>query len=317
MKKNNKGNKKNSDSKANEKGYNTNPIQWFPGHMAKTRRLMKESLPSVDILINVLDSRIPISSKNPEIDLLAESKPILTLLSKSGLADPNITAKWKNYYKSVNAHCLFIDSVTGAGINEIMPTIREILKDKLARYEEKGMTGRNIKAMIVGIPNSGKSSLINKLAGSKKVKVEDRPGVTLTKQWVPTSIGLDLMDMPGVLWPKFDDEKIGENLALTGAIRDAILDTETLAVALCARLRNIYPELLKTRYKLTDNDLDEDMQDYEIFEAIGRKRGFFVSGGEINYERTATMLLDEFRGSKIGRITLELPPIVNDEDDDA
>ena len=174
---------------------------------------------------------------------------------------------------------LFIDSITGANINEIMPTIRKILKDKITRYEEKGMN-RNIKAMIVGIPNSGKSSLINKLAGSKKVKVEDRPGVTLTKQWVPTSIGLDLMDMPGVLWPKFDDEIIGQNLALTGAIRDAILDIETLAVALCARLRVLYPELLKTRYKLTDKDLDEDMQDYEVFEAIGRKRVFLISGGK-------------------------------------
>jgi len=283
-------------------------IQWFPGHMAKTRRLMKESLPSVDILINVLDSRIPISSKNPEIDTLAENKPILTLLSKSSLADPAFTAKWKNYYKANNENCLFIDSITGANINEIMPMIRNILHDKLARYEEKGMSGRNIKAMIVGIPNSGKSSLINKLAGSKKVKVEDRPGVTLTKQWVPTSIGLDLMDMPGVLWPKFDDERIGENLALTGAIRDAILDIEGLAVALCSRLRNLYPELLMTRYKLTEKDLDEDMQDYEVFEAIGRKRGFLISGGEINYERTATMLLDEFKGGKIGKITLEIPP---------
>ncbi len=283
-------------------------IQWFPGHMAKTRRLMKESLPSVDILINVLDSRIPISSKNPEIESIAGNKPILTLLSKSSLADPSAIAKWKNYFKQNNINCLFIDSITGAGINEIMPAVREILKDKLFRYEEKGMTGRNIKAMIVGIPNSGKSSLINKLAGSKKVKVEDRPGVTLTKQWVPTSIGLDLMDMPGVLWPKFDDDTIGENLALTGAIRDAILDIETLAVVLCARLRKLYPELLMSRYKLTEKDLDEDIQDYEVFEAVGRKRGFLISGGEINYERTATMLLDEFRGAKIGRITLELPP---------
>ncbi len=283
-------------------------IQWFPGHMAKTRRLMKESLPSVDILINVLDSRIPISSKNPEIDSLAENKPILTLLSKSSLADPVATSKWKNHFKQNNLNCLFIDSITGAGINDIMPAVRDILRDKLARYEQKGMSGRNIKAMIVGIPNSGKSSLINKLAGSKKVKVEDRPGVTLTKQWVPTQIGLDIMDMPGVLWPKFDDETIGENLALTGAIRDAILDTETLAVVLCARLRSFYPQLLISRYKLTEKDLDDAMQDYEVFEAVGRKRGFLISGGEINYERTATMLLDEFRGAKIGKITLELPP---------
>ena len=283
-------------------------IQWFPGHMAKTRRLMKESLPSVDILFNVLDSRIPHSSKNPEIDILAENKPVLTLLSKSSLADPSVTARWKEYYKKKGVPCLFIDSVTGSGVNEIMPTVRSILQEKLDRYEEKGMTGRSIKAMIVGIPNSGKSSLINRLAGSKKVKVEDRPGVTLTKQWVPTSIGIDLMDMPGVLWPKFDDERVGENLALTGAIRDAILDIETLAVALCARLREMYPQLLMTRYKLKEDDISEDKENYEIFEAIGRKRGFLISGGEINYERTAVMLLDEFRSSKIGKISLEEPP---------
>ncbi len=283
-------------------------IQWFPGHMAKTRRLMKESLPTVDILINILDSRIPVSSRNPELEALAENKPVLTLLSKTSLCDPEATAKWKNYYKKTNQNCLFIDSITGAGINDIMPEIKKILAEKINRYEEKGMTGRNIKAMTVGIPNSGKSSLINRLAGSKKAKVEDRPGVTLTKQWITTSIGLDLMDMPGVLWPKFDDQTTGENLALTGAIKDAVLDIENLAVILCNRLRKLYPSLLMQRYKLTEGDLDETVQDYEIFETIGRKRGFLISGGEINYERTAIMLLDEFRASKIGRITLELPP---------
>ncbi len=283
-------------------------IQWFPGHMAKTRRLMKESLPSVDILINVLDSRIPLSSQNPELKALAENKPVLNLLSKTSLSDPDATAKWKNYYKQTGQSCLFIDSVTGYGINDIMPEIKKILADKLKRYEEKGMTGRNIKAMVVGIPNSGKSSLINRLAGSKKAKVEDRPGVTLTKQWITTSIGLDLMDMPGVLWPKFDDQTVGENLALTGAIKDAVLDIEGLAVVLCNRLRNLYPQLLLQRYKLTEKDIDEDVQDYEVLEAVGRKRGFLISGGEINYERTAIMLLDEFRASKIGKITLELPP---------
>lgn len=276
--------------------------------MAKTRRLMKESLPSVDILINVLDSRIPLSSQNPELKVLAENKPVLNLLSKTSLSDPDATAKWKNYYKKTNQNCLFIDSVTGYGINDIMPEIKKILAEKLRRYEEKGMTGRNIKAMVVGIPNSGKSSLINRLAGSKKAKVEDRPGVTLTKQWITTSIGLDLMDMPGVLWPKFDDQAVGENLALTGAIKDAVLDIEGLAVILCNRLRNLYPELLLERYKITDKDIDEDVQDYEVLEAIGKKRGFLISGGEINYERTAIMLLDEFRASKIGKITLELPP---------
>lgn len=282
-------------------------IQWFPGHMAKTRRLMKESLPQVDIIINLLDARIPISSENPEIESIIGQKPMLTLLSKTSLADPNITSKWKAYYAKKMRNCLFIDSITGSGINEIMPKIQEILSDKLDRYEQKGMGGRNIKAMIVGIPNSGKSSLINRLAGAKKARVENRPGVTLTKQWVPTSIGLSLMDMPGVLWPKFDDRTIGENLAITGAIKDSILDTESIAIALCARLMKLYPQLLCDRYKLRPEDIRDGVKDYEVFEAVGRRRGFLISGGEVNYERTASTLLEEFRSAKIGRITLETP----------
>lgn len=285
----------------------SNVIQWFPGHMAKTRRLIKECLTLIDIVIDILDARIPSSSENPEIAGLIGNKPRLTVLSKSSLADPNATSVWKNYYDKNNRSCIFIDSITGAGMNDIAPAIKQILADKIESYELKGMSGRTLKAMVVGIPNVGKSSLINKLAGEKKAKVEDRPGVTLMKQWVSTSIGIDLLDMPGVLWPKFDDQSVGEVLAMTGAIKDQILDTEHIAIKLCGKLREMYPSMLSERYKLGDMTQYSDMENYEIFEMIGRKRGFLISGGEINYERTATILLDEFRSARIGRITLERP----------
>lgn len=285
----------------------SNVIQWFPGHMAKTRRLIKECLPLIDIVIEILDARIPSSSENPEIAGLIGNKPRLTVLSKASLADPNATSVWKNYYDKNNRSCIFIDCITGAGMNDIAPAIKQILSDKIESYERKGMSGRTLKAMVAGIPNVGKSSLINKLAGQKKAKVEDRPGVTMMKQWVSTSIGIDLLDMPGVLWPKFDDQSVGEVLAMTGAIKDQILDTEHVAIQLCGKLREMYPSLLSERYKLGDMNQYSDMENYEIFEMIGRKRGFLISGGEVNYERTATILLDEFRAAKIGRITLERP----------
>ena len=282
-------------------------IQWFPGHMAKTRRLMKECLPLVDIIIEILDSRIPLSSENPEIAHLIGSKPRLTVLSKSSLADPNASNTWKNHYTNNGRNCIFIDCITGSGMNDIAPAVREILAEKIDAYQRKGMTGRTLKAMVGGIPNVGKLSLINKLAGLKKAKVEDRPGVTLTKQWVSTSIGIDLLDMPGVLWPKFDDQTVGEVLAMTGAIKDQILDLEHIAILLCGRLREMYPDLLSERYKLGDMNQYSEMENYELFEMIGRKRGFLISGGEVNYERTSNILLDEFRAAKIGRITLERP----------
>ncbi len=282
-------------------------IQWFPGHMARTRRLMRENISLVDIVIEVLDARIPISSQNPEISSLVGQKPIISVFNKSSLADPDAVAIWKKYYAERGKHCIFTDCTTGQGIKELPGAVRGILADKVSTFESKGMAGRAIRAMVVGIPNVGKSSLINRLAGAKKAKTEDRPGVTLTKQWITTPGGLVLMDMPGVLWPKFEDRTVGENLALTGAIRDAILDTEGLAVILCGRLRKLYPELLSSRYKLGDILSKEELTDYELFEYIGRKRGFLVSGGEVSEERTAVMLLDEFRGAKIGRISLERP----------
>lgn len=287
-------------------------IQWFPGHMAKTRRLMKENLKNTDIVIELLDARIPKSSENPEIASITEGKPRLTLLNKSSLADPAVTKAWVEYYKKKGGYALAVDCVKNENIQAIGKAVREILSEKLQRYEDKGMAGRKVRAMIVGIPNVGKSSLVNRLSKSKKARVEDRPGVTLNKQWVTTDLGFDLLDMPGVLWPKFEDRITGENLALTGAIKDAILDTEELGSILCSRLFENAPELFCTRYKLTKESL-EGLKGWEILEAIGRKRGFLVSGGEVNTERCALMLLDEFRGCKIGRISLERPCEVTEE----
>ncbi|MBQ3056213.1 MAG: ribosome biogenesis GTPase YlqF [Clostridia bacterium] len=286
----------------------TDIIQWFPGHMAKTRRLIGENLKNVDIVIELLDARIPSSSRNPEITRLTEGKPLITLLNKSMLADPAETEKWVKHYTGDGHICIPFDCIGKKGADRLIPAVRTVLADKIARYEQKGMHGRKLRAMVVGIPNVGKSSLINLLGGTKKAKVENRPGVTLAPQWVTTKEGLDLMDMPGVLWPRFDDREIGENLAITGAIKDDVVEIETLAVALCHKLRHRYPTLLAERYKLDANTVTGNLSDYELFEAIGKKRGFLISGGEINTERTANTLLDEFRAAKIGRITLDLPP---------
>ncbi len=278
-------------------------IQWFPGHMAKTRRMISENLKHVDVILEILDARIPYSSRNPEITKLTSGKPTLLLLNKAFLSDANQNKAWQQYYTDENTVCLVIDCVSGEGMNRIAPAIRQLLSEKIQRYEAKGMTGKHLRAMVLGVPNVGKSSLINKICGNKKTKVENRPGVTRDKQWVSTVIGVDLLDMPGILWPKFEEKRVGENLALTGAIKDDILDTETLAVILCGRLRRLYPQQLTARYKL--ESIPDGMSDYELFLAIGRKRGFLVSGGEVSEERTAAMLLEEFRSAKIGRMTLD------------
>ena len=260
-------------------------IQWFPGHMAKTRRLISENIKNVDAIIEILDARIPYSSRNPEIVRLCADKPSIILLNKASLAD---------------------DSITGKGLSQIAVELKKLCEKKIARYEEKGMNGRAIKAMVVGIPNVGKSSLINKLSGEKKAKVENRPGVTLDKQWVTTNIGILLLDMPGVLWPKFDDKAVGENLAITGAIKDDILDIEEIATILCSRLRTHYPELLCQRYKLDRIPTEDEMDDYDLLTLIGKKRGFLISGGEVNMERTANMIIDEYRAAKIGQVSLDV-----------
>lgn len=284
----------------------SNQIQWFPGHMAKTRRLISENIKNVDIVIELLDARIPQSSKNPEISNLCQTRPTLTLLNKSSLADPAVTKMWERAYKEKGRTALAIDCITGENFNKIGEYVRTILADKIQKFEEKGMTGRKLKAMIVGIPNVGKSSLVNKLSGQKKAKVENRPGVTLDKQWVTTNQGFDLLDMPGVLWPKFEDRLTGENLAATGAIKDKIIDTEELGMILAKRLFDLYPDEFCTRYKLVREDIEE-LDSYDLLCAVGKKRGFLISGGEINTERAALMLLEEFRSSKIGRLSLERP----------
>ena len=274
--------------------------------MAKTRRLMQENLKLVDLVIELRDARIPYSSKNPEIEKLVGDKPRLILLNKASLAAPDVSRAWLHAFEAKGEHCLLVDCVTGQGLRDIYPTVCELLADKLARWADKGMN-KKIRAMIVGIPNVGKSSFINRIAGSKKAKVENRPGVTLNKQWVSSDIGLELLDMPGVLWPKFEEKRVGENLALTGAIKDKIMDTEELAMILCDRLRKIAPEAFAARYKLTEADGYDALDAYDLFELIGRKRGFLMAGGTVNHERTADTLLGEFRSGTIGQISLEEP----------
>ena len=279
-------------------------IQWFPGHMAKTRRMIAENLKQVDLTIEVRDSRIPASSENPEIKRLTAPKPRLVLLSKSSQADPNVTAEWKRYFAECGENAIFYDCKTNEGIADIAPAARRLCSEKLKSWQDKGMDGRHLRAMIVGIPNVGKSSLINRLAADKKAKVEDRPGVTRTKQWVKLGDGVEMLDTPGVLWPKFDDQQAARRLAFTGAINDDVLDIEELAMLLLEYLHDAYPQALTARYKL---DLPAGTEGRILLEELGRKRGMLVSGGEVNTERAAITLLDEFRSGKLGRITLEAP----------
>ncbi len=285
----------------------TDIIQWFPGHMAKTKRLIRENLGAVDIVIELLDARIPYSSANPQLAELIGQKPVITVLNKATLADEKASIMWRDHYIKSGRRCIVCDCIKGAGLGILKDGISKVLADKLARYEEKGMNGRHIKAMIVGIPNVGKSSLINKLSKGKSAKVENRPGVTLTKQWVTTSIGIDLLDMPGVLWPKFDSRTVGENLAATGAIKDDVVIPEQIAASLCEKLAKRYPALLCQRYKLTEEKLAECRDGEAIMELICRKRGFLLAGGVLDTERGAGVILEEFRNGKIGRITLERP----------
>lgn len=281
-------------------------IQWFPGHMAKTRRLISENLGNVDAVIEMRDARIPFSSKNPEIERLINNKPRLILLNKCTLADKTESEKWVCHYTNTNTSCILTDCIRGIGVSRIPQELKKLCAEKLDKYEEKGMNGRHLRVMVLGIPNVGKSSLINKLAGGKKARVEDRPGVTRDKQWVPTNVGFDLLDMPGVLWPKFDERTVGENLAITGAIKDAILDVGEIAIVLVDRLRKNYPDLLATRYKLDPADDFAGIENWELFELIGKKRGFLLRGGEIDADRTSQILLDEFRAGTIGNITLDV-----------
>ncbi len=281
-------------------------IQWFPGHMAKTRRLMRENLHLVDIVVELTDARIPRSSRNPEIDKMLGHKPRMILLNKCDEADERTTQQWCDFYKNQGLAALATDCRTGKGLKSFLPMVRTVLKEELERRERKGMSGRPIRMMIVGIPNVGKSSLINKLAGGKRAKVEDRPGVTRSKQWVSLDKGVDLMDMPGVLWPKFEDPLVGERLAFTGAIKDDILDIEWLAIRLLYKLAQDYPALLAARYKLEEAPLSQ-LDGAALLELVAKKRGMLLPGGAVNTERAAITVLDEYRGGKIGRISLETP----------
>lgn len=279
-------------------------IQWFPGHMTKARRMMEEQVRLVDAVCEIVDARIPESSRNPDLDDMVGQKPRVMILNRIDQADPDMTRRWAAYYQKLGYKVVQTDSQSGKGVNAFAPALRELLKDKTEQNRAKGQVGKALRAMVVGIPNVGKSSFINRVAGRKAAKASDRPGVTRGKQWISVGEGLELLDTPGILWPRFDNQTVGENLAFTGAVRDEIMDRETLAANLLLRLRDQYPNRIEARYKFTPDPTENG---YTLLETAGRKRGFLISGGEVDIERMAAVLLDEFRGGKLGKITLETP----------
>ncbi len=278
-------------------------LQWYPGHMAKTRRMIEENLKNIDVVVEILDARIPYSGRNPNFDDIIASKPRLVVMNKYDLADNSVTDSWIAWYKKQGIQVLPISCATGQGINRIAPAARALIADKLQKAADKGMT-RNVKIMMVGIPNVGKSTLINRLSGKASAKTGDRPGVTRSKQWIRLKEGLELLDTPGILPPKFDNQRVAVNLAYTGAIRDEIMEVELIAYSLLEYLRDNYSEHLCARYKLENI---ANLEGYELLEYIGRKRGCVISGGEIDTERAANIVLDELRGCKICPVTLEKP----------
>ena len=282
---------------------NTQSIQWFPGHMAKTRRKIAEILPLIDAVAEVVDARIPISSRNPELGQMISGKPHIILLNKCDMADKEITDRWIEFYKKQNITAIPLDCKSGKGIGQFKTSVKTVLADKLLYYKSKGMVGKPLRVMVVGIPNVGKSTLINKIAGKTRAKAENRPGVTRGNQWFTIDKELELLDTPGVLWPKFEDQTVGEHLAFTGAIKDRILDTELLAMRLLEILSVSYKEMLAERY----GDLQFECDSYDLLCQIGKKRGMVIRGGDVDTERAANMLLEEYRNCKIGLITLERP----------
>lgn len=281
-------------------------IQWFPGHMTKTKRQIQQSLKLVDAVAEILDARIPLSSKNPDLQKLIQNKPKVVLLNKCDMANQTATSRWIDYYASKGITAIAVDCKSGKGLNKFAPAVNNVLSERRERLKAKGMVNPMLRIMIVGIPNVGKSSFINRVAKQNRAKVEDRPGVTRGNQWYSIAKNIEMLDTPGVLWPKFDDKIVGERLAFTGAVKDQILDTELLAVRLLDFLRSLKPADFIARFRLEDVDLDA-VDSYELLNIIGKKRGMLISGGEINTERAAIMLLDEFRSGKLGRITLEMP----------
>lgn len=279
-------------------------IQWFPGHMTKAQRMIEENVKLVDAVCEILDARIPRSSRNPDIDRLAAGKPRLVILNRTDLADPNVTAKWRKYFEAQGISVLETDAKSGKGVNGFAGAVRRLLADKLRDYESKGQVGRPLRVMVLGIPNVGKSTFINKVAGRKAAVAGDKPGVTRGKQWISVDSGLDLLDTPGILWPKFDSQEVGEMLAITNAIKADVLDKETLGANFMLRLREMYPQALRDRYKF---DPDPEANGFELLEQAAKKRGFLVSRGEYDIERMANTLLGEYHDGKLGRLSLETP----------
>jgi ribosome biogenesis GTPase A len=279
-------------------------IQWFPGHMTKAQRMIEENMKMVDAVCEIIDARIPYSSRNPDIDRLSGTKPRLVILNRADQADPNVTAMWRAYYKQLGLPVLETDSKTGKGINTFSAAIREVLKEKLEAYAAKGQATRPLSVMILGIPNVGKSTFINKVAGRKAAIAADKPGVTRGKQWITIDAGLELLDTPGILWPRFDSQQVGECLAVTGAIRDEIMDRQTLAANFMLKLRDMYPKAIEQRYKFVPGP---QANGFELLEQAAKKRGFLISKDEYDLERMSVILLDEFRDGKLGRLSLERP----------
>ena len=279
-------------------------IQWFPGHMTKARRMIEENVKLVDAVCEVLDARIPFSSRNPDLDQLTPGKPRLVVLNRCDLADPGMTARWSTYFKSLGYSVLETDARSGKGVGGFASAIRSMLSDKLREYEAKGQVGRTLRVMVVGIPNVGKSTFINKVAGRKAAIAGDKPGVTRGRQWISIGNGLDLLDTPGILWPKFDSQEVGEMLAVTNAIKADVLDRETLGANFILRLAANYPDAVRERYKI---EPDTQAGGFALLEQAARKRGFLVSGGDADLERMANTLLKEYHEGKLGRLTLEIP----------
>ncbi|MBR6951523.1 MAG: ribosome biogenesis GTPase YlqF [Oscillospiraceae bacterium] len=279
-------------------------IQWFPGHMTKARRMMAENVKLVDAVCEIADARIPVSSRNPDLDDICGARPRLLILNRIDQADPELTEEWLRFFRQRHVAVLPTDCRTGKGTRGFSTAVKQVLEDRIRSLEEKGQTGRCLRVMIVGIPNVGKSSFINRVANRKAAQTSDRPGVTRGKQWIRVNDGLELLDTPGVLWPRFENRIVGEHLAYTGAIRDQILDGVSLAGNLLLLLRDRYPDRVRERYRIDPGDSDSG---FELLEKAGRKRGCLVSGGQVDLERIAAVVLDEFRGGKLGLITLETP----------
>ena len=281
-------------------------IQWFPGHMTKTKRQIQANLRLVDAVAEIIDARIPVSSRNPDLDKLIQNKPRVILMNKCDMANRTATKMWIDHYASQGITAIAVDCKSGTGLNKFPQAVNTVMKEKIDHLKSKGMKNPTMRIMIVGIPNVGKSSFINRISKQNRAKVEDRPGVTRGNQWFTISNNLEMLDTPGVLWPKFDDKLVGEHLAFTGAVKDQVIDIELLAVRLLDFLKQLKPADFISRFKLEDLDLD-NTDSYELLSMIGKKRGMLVSGGEIDTERAAIMLLDEFRAAKLGRITVEMP----------